>query len=125
MKDILMQYRSKYSNSCILVVCNSSVKVYDNDSMLLEFITNIESNKDILSFEFKYLNSILELLRKRKINYIAIDSDINYQIYDYYFTEYNNYIKYYNYSKLLNKFKRKYIILLNKFYGRVNDKYNY
>lgn len=125
MKDILMQYRSEFSNSCIFVVNKNIVKVFDNDSILVEYVSNIESNKDIISFKYKYLNEILKLCRKRKINYIVIDSDINYQVYDYYFTEYNSYIKYLSLGKMFNKFKRKYIIALNKVYDVPKNKYDF
>ena len=84
MKDILMQYRSEFSNSCIFVVNKDNVKLYGDDSILLEYINNIESNKNTISFKFKYLEETLKLFRRKRINYIVIDSDINYQIYDYY-----------------------------------------
>ena len=54
MKDILMQYRSEFSNSCIFVVNKDNVKLYGDDSILLEYINNIESNKNTISFKFKY-----------------------------------------------------------------------
>ena len=137
MKEILMQYRSEFKNSCIFVVNKNIVKVFDNDSILVEYVSNIESNKDIVSFKYKYkgitdidsankyLNEILKLCRKRKINYIVIDSDINYQVYDYYFTEYNSYIKYLSLGKMFNKIKRKYIIALNKVYDVPKNKYDF
>ncbi len=123
MKEILMQYRSKFKNSCVFVVNKDIVKVFDNDSILVEYISNIESNKDIVLFEYKYLNELLKICRKRKTNYIVIDSEINYQVYDYYFTEYNNYIKYLKLGKLFNNIKRKYIMMLNKIYEIPKNKY--
>ena len=119
MKDILMQYRSEFSNSCIFVVNKDNVKLYGDDSILLEYINNIESNKNTISFKFKYLEETLKLFRRKRINYIVIDSDINYQIYDYYFTEYNNYIRYLNFGKILNRFKKKHI----KVYSLPENKY--
>lgn len=121
MKDILMQYRSEFSNSCIFVVNKDNVKLYDDDSILLEYINNIESNKNTISFKFKYLEETLKLFRRKKINYIVIDSDINYQVYDYYFTEYNNYIRYLNFGKIFNRFKKKHI----KVYSLPENKYEY
>lgn len=121
MKDILMQYRSEFSNSCIFVVNKDNVKLYDDDSILLEYINNIESNKNTISFKLKYLEQTLKLFRRKKINYIVIDSDINYQVYDYYFTEYNNYIRYLNFGKIFNRFKKKYI----KIYNLPENKYEY
>mgnify|MGYP004454648315 FL=1 len=121
MKDILMQYRSEFSNSCIFVVNKDNVKLYDDDSILLEYINNIESNKNTISFKLKYLEQTLKLFRRKKINYIVIDSDINYQVYDYYFTEYNNYIRYLNFGKIFNRFKKKNI----KIYNLPENKYEY
>lgn len=121
MKDILMQYRSEFSNSCIFVVNKDNVKLYGDDSILLEYINNIESNKNTISFKFKYLEETLKLFRRKKINYIVIDSDINYQVYDYYFTEYNNYIRYLNFGKIFNRFKKKHI----KIYNLPENKYEY
>lgn len=125
MKEILMQYRSEFKNSCVIVVNKNIVKVFDSDSILIEYISNIESNKDIVSFKYKYLDGILNLLRKRRINYIVIDSDINYQVYDYYFTEYNNYNRYLNLGKIFNIIKRKYIMALNKVYDVPKNKYDF
>lgn len=125
MKDILMQYRSEFKNSCVFVVNKNIVKVFDSDSILIEYISNIESNKDTISFKYKYLNGILNLLRNRRINYIVIDRDINYQVYDYYFTEYNNYIRYLNLGKIFNIIKRKYIMILNKIYEVPKNKYDF
>lgn len=125
MKDILMQYRSEFKNSCVFVVNKNIVKVFDSDSILIEYISNIESNKDTISFKYKYLNGILNLLRKRRINYIVIDRDINYQVYDYYFTEYNNYIRYLNLGKIFNIIKRKHIMILNKIYEVPKNKYDF
>lgn len=113
-----MQYRSEFKDSCVLVVNKNIVKVFDRDSVIIEYINNIESNKDIISFKYKYLDGILNTLRAKRINYIVIDSDINYQVYDYYFTEYNNYNKYLNLGRIFNKLKRKYIISLNKVYNQ-------
>lgn len=121
MKDVLMQYRSEFNNCCIFVVNKDNVKVYDDDSVLLEYINNIESNKNTISFKFKYLEETLKLFRRKKINYIVIDSDINYQVYDYYFTEYNNYIRYLNFGKIFNRFKKKHI----EVYGLPKNKYEY
>ncbi len=125
MKDILMQYRGEFKNSCVFVVNKNIVKVFDSDSILIEYISNIESNKDTISFKYKYLNGILNLLRNRRINYIVIDRDINYQVYDYYFTEYNNYIRYLNLGKIFNIIKRKYIMILNKIYEVPKNKYDF
>ena len=83
------------------------------------YINNIESNKNTISFKFKYLEETLKLFRRKRINYIVIDSDINYQIYDYYFTEYNNYIRYLNFGKIFNRFKKKHI----KVYSLPENKY--
>lgn len=116
MKEIIEKLRYDYNSSCIFVLNYNLVYVYDRDAKIIEFITNINSRNNVICFEYKYLKHILSKLKFKKISYVVLDSDSNYDVFEYYYLEKNNYFKFINFSSKYNFIRKPIINMYNYIY---------
>lgn len=117
MKNIIEKLRSQYFNTCIIILSNDLVYIYDRDARLVEYISNYVSNKNVIIIKYLQLRNLLNNLKNRKISYIVFDSDINYEIYEYYYLESNKYYFYISKSKKYNWLRKCLISILNLLYS--------
>ena len=114
MEKTLSELRVVHSSSLIIILSEGHIRIYDEDVRVLEFISNLISEKNVLICKSKYINNIEDLLKKKKINYVILDKDTNYSVYNYYYNDNNNYDKYINLSKKYN-YLRKIVIYFYNF----------
>ncbi len=114
MEKTLSELRVVHSSSLIIILSEGHIRIYDEDVRVLEFVSNLISEKNVLICKSKYINNIEDLLKKKKINYVILDKDTNYSVYNYYYNDNNNYDKYINLSKKYN-YLRKIVIYFYNF----------
>ncbi len=114
MEETLMKLRAVHSSSLIIILSNNSLRVYDEDVKIVEFISNLLSKNSVLVCKNKYLDDIKSMLKKRYINYVVLDKNDNYRVFDYYYNYKNKYDKYIKLSNKYNKFRR-YIVYFYNF----------
>ncbi len=114
MQDTLMKLRAVHSSSLIIILSNNSLRIYDEDVKIVEFISNLLSKNSVLVCKNKYLDDIKSMLKKRYINYVVLDKNDNYRVFDYYYNYKNKYDKYIKLSNKYNKFRR-YIVYFYNF----------
>ncbi len=114
MEKTLSELRVVHSSSLIIILSEGHIRIYDEDVRVLEFVSNLISEKNVLICKSKYINNIEDLLKKKKINYVILDKDTNYSVYNYYYNDNNNYNKYINLSKKYN-YLRKIVIYFYNF----------
>lgn len=114
MEKTLSELRVVHSSSLIIILSECHIRIYDEDVRVLEFVSNLISEKNVLICKSKYINNIEDLLKKKKINYVILDKDTNYSVYNYYYNDNNNYDKYINLSKKYN-YLRKIVIYFYNF----------
>ena len=114
MEKTLSELRVVHSSSLIIILSEGHIRIYDEDVRVLEFVSNLISKKNVLICKSKYINNIEDLLKKKKINYVILDKDTNYSVYNYYYNDNNNYDKYINLSKKYN-YLRKIVIYFYNF----------
>ncbi len=113
MEETLMKLKEVHSSSVIILLFGSSIRIYDDDVRIIEFISNLISKKRVLVCNSKYLKNIEDLLKNKKINYVVLSKELDYSIYDYYYNENNKYNKYINLSKKYNSFRKCIIYFYN------------
>ena len=106
MEKTLSELRVVHSSSLIIILSEGHIRIYDEDVRVLEFVSNLISEKNVLICKSKYINNIEDLLKKKKINYVILDKDTNYSVYNYYYNDNNNYDKYINLSKKYNYLRK-------------------
>ena len=109
MKDTLMKLKEVHSSSVLIILCGSSIRVYDEDANIVEYVSHVIGKEDVIVLKFKYLNKLMKRLRDHHISYVVLDSSNNYSLYEYYYTELNNYSKYLNRSKNYNFIRKVFI----------------
>ncbi len=114
MEETLMKLRAVHSSSLIIILSNNSLRIYDEDVKIVEFISNLLSKNSVLVCKNKYLDDIKSMLKKRYINYVVLDKNDNYRVFDYYYNYKNKYDKYIKLSNKYNKFRR-YIVYFYNF----------
>ena len=113
MEETLMKLKEVHSSSVIILLFGSSIRIYDDDVRIIEFISNLISKKRVLVCNSKYLKNIEDLLKNKKINYVVLSKELDYSIYDYYYNENNKYNKYINLSKKYNSLRKCIIYFYN------------
>lgn len=117
MKDTLMKLKEVHSSSVLIILCGSSIRVYDEDANIVEYVSHVIGKEDVIVLKFKYLNKLMKRLRNHHISYVVLDSSNNYSLYEYYYTELNNYSKYLNRSKNYNFIRKVFIKIYNAIFG--------
>lgn len=117
MKETLMQLKEVHSSSVLIILCGSSIRVYDEDANIVEYVSHVISKENVIVLKFKYLNKLMKRLRDHHISYVVLDSSNNYSLYEYYYTELNNYSKYLKRSKNYNFIRKVFIKIYNAIFG--------
>ena len=117
MKDTLMKLKEVHSSSVLIILCGSSIRVYDEDANIVEYVSHVIGKEDVIVLKFKYLNKLMKRLRDHHISYVVLDSSNNYNMYDYYYTELNTYDRYLRRSKIFNKYRKVLIRFYNFIFG--------
>lgn len=117
MKDTLMKLKEVHSSSVLIILCGSSIRVYDEDANMVEYVSHVIGKENVIVLKFKYLNKLTKRLRDHHISYVVLDSSNNYSLYEYYYTELNNYSKYLKRSKNYNFIRKVFIKIYNAIFG--------
>ena len=123
MEKTLSELRVVHSSSLIIILSEGHIRIYDEDVRVLEFVSNLISEKNVLICKSKYINNIEDLLKKKKINYVILDKDTNYSVYNYYYNDNNNYDKYINLSKKYNYLRKIVIYFYNFIFNIALNRY--
>ena len=123
MEETLKQLHEKHSNSLIIILFGDNIRIYDEDARILEYNSNLISEKNVLICKYKYLENVKNILKSRKINYVILDKDSDYKIFDYYYNEKNTYNSYKLNSKKFNKFRKPFIYFYNLVFGLPFNRY--
>ena len=78
MEETLMKLKEVHSSSVIILLFGSSIRIYDDDVRIIEFISNLISKKRVLVCNSKYLKNIEDLLKNKKINYVVLSKELDY-----------------------------------------------
>ena len=113
MEETLKELKEVHSSNLIIIVSGNYFRIYDEDAKIIEYCTNLLSRKNVLICQYKYIDNIKELLKKNKINYVILDKDNNYSLFDYYYNESNKYNSYLKRSKRFNIFRKIFICFYN------------
>ncbi len=113
MENTLEKLKVVHSSSLIIILFDNNLRVYDDDAKIVEFISNFTSDCNVIVFKLKYLQKTIEILKSKSINYVILDKENNYKVYDYYYTFKNNYNKYLILSRKFNKIRRFFVRLYN------------
>lgn len=123
MEETLKQLKEVHSSSLIIILFGDNFRIYDEDARVLEYNSNLIGEKNVLVCKFKYLENVKSILKKRKINYVILDRDRDYRIYDYYYTDFNKYNKYLKKSKKFNSVRRFFVCLNNLLFNIPLNRY--
>ncbi len=123
MEETLKQLKEVHSSSLIIILFGDNFRIYDEDARVLEYNSNLIGEKNVLVCKFKYLENVKSILKKRKINYVILDRDRDYRIYDYYYTDFNKYNKYLKKSKKFNSIRRFFVCLNNLLFNIPLNRY--
>lgn len=117
MEDTLRCLKEVHSGSLLIILYGNSLRVYDDDAHIVEYVTHVIGRKDVVILKFKYLKKLMKRLRSHHISYVVLDSSNNYNMYDYYYTELNTYDRYLRRSKIFNKYRKVLIRFYNFIFG--------
>ena len=117
MEDTLRCLKEVHSGSLLIILYGNSLRVYDEDSHIVEYVSHIIGREDVVILKFKYLEKLMKRLRSHHISYVVLDSSNNYNMYDYYYTELNTYDRYLRRSKMFNKYRKVLIRFYNFIFG--------
>ena len=123
MEETLKELKEVHSSNLIIIVSGNYFRIYDEDAKIIEYCTNLLSRKNVLICQYKYIDNIKELLKKNKINYVILDKDNNYRLFDYYYNESNKYNSYLKRSKRLNIFRKIFICFYNLLFDLPLNRY--
>lgn len=117
MEDTLRCLKEVHSVSLLIILYGNSLRVYDEDAHIVEYVTHVIGREDVIILKFKYLEKLMKRLRSHHISYVVLDSSNNYNMYDYYYTELNTYDRYLRRSKMFNKYRKVLIRFYNFIFG--------
>lgn len=123
MDNTLKKLKEVHSSCLIIILYKDNFRIYNEDAKIIEYNSNLISKKDVLVCNNKYLDSIKKILKKNKINYVILDRERNYNIYDYYYSDLNKYDIYLKRSKIFNSIRRIFIFFNNLIFGIPFNRY--
>jgi hypothetical protein len=123
MEETLKELKEVHSSSLIIILCGENIRIYDEDAAILEYNSTLISENNVLVCKFKYLDKIIGILKSNKINYVILDKDRNYKIYDYYYNDYNKYEKNLRRSRKFNKYRKLLVYFYNYIFGIPINRY--
>ncbi len=117
MEKSLKELRVVHSSSLIIIIEEDDVRIYGDDAKIIENISNFVSENNLLVFKYKNLDNIINLLKKKRINFVVLDKDLEYKVHNYYYNENNSYEYYLKKSKKYSKFRKMFISFYNLIFG--------
>ncbi len=124
MEETLKELKAVHSSNLLIILSGSTLRIYDEDANIVEFISNLISKSSVLICKYKYLENITNILKKKKIDYTILDKDSGYKIFKCHRNDINKYNKYLKLSKRFNKFRRYLIYFYNFIFGIPINRYN-
>ena len=118
MLKIVRLIRNIHSNTIIIVDDYECYYIYDNDTYIISYLTNLSikmtENSMFVRNKINYLNYLLKILRNNSINCIVVSKIQGYNIeYECIFDN-NNYQKFMKKGRLVYKRKKEIIKLMNR-----------
>jgi len=123
MEETLKELKEVHSSCLIIILSGNYFRIYDEDAKIIEYNSNLISEKNVLICKYKYLDNIKSILKKNKINYVILDKDRNYKIFDYYYNDSNKYNSYLKRSKRFNFIRKVFITFYNFLFGIPFNRY--
>lgn len=123
MEETLKELHEVHSSSLIIILSEDTIRIYDEDATILEYNSTLIGEKNVLICKYKYLDKIKSILKNKKINYVILDRDRKYKIFDYYYNDFNKYQIYLKRSKKFNKIRRIIIYFYNYIFGIPLNRY--
>ena len=74
MEDTLRCLKEVHSGSLLIILYGNSLRVYDEDAHIVEYVTHVIGREDVVILKFKYLEKLMKRLRSHHISYVALDS---------------------------------------------------
>ena len=63
MKDTLMKLKEVHSSSVLIILCGSSIRVYDEDANIVEYVSHVIGKEDvILHLPLPHIDNFLPIL---------------------------------------------------------------